>query len=111
VTVQTDGRMHCQSITGYIKANTRDIQTPVRFRLKYSLVEPPLASSALVRLNPILDQTQAHIDFEGTFQKDCGDDDLCESNLVIRAEPNITQSSGELGFVYKLGTNLSNNSL
>ncbi|XP_037725112.1 integrin alpha-PS1 isoform X1 [Drosophila subpulchrella] len=94
VTVQTDGRMHCQSITGYIKANTRDIQTPVRFRLKYSLVEPPLAASALVRLNPILDQTQAHIDFEGTFQKDCGDDDLCESNLVIRAEPNITQSSG-----------------
>ncbi|KAH8368172.1 hypothetical protein KR084_007965 [Drosophila pseudotakahashii] len=94
VKVQTDGRMHCQAITGYIKANTRDIQTPVRFRLKYSLVEPPLAESALTRLNPILDQTQAHIDFEGTFQKDCGDDDLCESNLVIRAEPNITQSSG-----------------
>nr|XP_017015192.2 integrin alpha-PS1 isoform X2 [Drosophila takahashii] len=93
VRVQTDGRMHCQAITGYIKANTRDIQTPVRFRLKYSLVEPPLADSALTRLNPILDQTQAHIDFEGTFQKDCGDDDLCESNLVIRAEPNITQSS------------------
>ncbi|XP_016979927.1 integrin alpha-PS1 isoform X1 [Drosophila rhopaloa] len=94
VTVRTDGKMACQSVTGYIKANTRDIQTPVRFRLKYSLQEPPLAASALTSLNPILDQTQAHIDFEGTFQKDCGDDDLCESNLVIRAEPNITQSSG-----------------
>ncbi|XP_017052130.2 LOW QUALITY PROTEIN: integrin alpha-PS1 [Drosophila ficusphila] len=93
VRVQTDGKTACQSVTGYIKANTRDIQTPVRFRLKYSLEEPPLAESALVRLNPILDQTQAHIDFEGTFQKDCGDDDLCESNLVIRAEPNITKSS------------------
>ncbi|XP_017064986.1 integrin alpha-PS1 isoform X2 [Drosophila eugracilis] len=93
VTVETNGIMACQAVTGYIKANTRDIQTPVRFRLKYSLVEPPLAKSALTRLNPILDQTQAHIDFEGTFQKDCGDDDLCESNLVIRAEPNITQSS------------------
>ncbi|XP_016039165.2 integrin alpha-PS1 isoform X2 [Drosophila simulans] len=94
VRVHTNGRMECQAVTGYIKANTRDIQTPVRFRLKYSLVEPPLADSALVRLNPILDQTQAHVDFDGTFQKDCGDDDLCESNLVIRVEPNITESSG-----------------
>ncbi|XP_017030441.1 integrin alpha-PS1 isoform X1 [Drosophila kikkawai] len=95
VTVRTDGKIACQRVTGYIKANTRDIQTPVRFRLKYSLVEPPLAESALVHLNPILDQTQAHIDFEGTFQKDCGDDDLCESNLIIRAEPNITRSGKE----------------
>ncbi|XP_043657980.1 integrin alpha-PS1 isoform X2 [Drosophila teissieri] len=94
VKVHTDGRTECQAVTGYIKSNTRDIQTPVRFRLKYSLEEPPLAESALVRLNPILDQTQAHVDFEGTFQKDCGDDDLCESNLVIRAEPNITIVSG-----------------
>ncbi|XP_017090583.2 integrin alpha-PS1 isoform X1 [Drosophila bipectinata] len=94
VRVRTDGRTACDRVTGYIKANTRDIQTPVRFRLKYSLEEPPLAKSALIRLNPILDQTQAHIDFEGTFQKDCGDDDLCESNLVLRAEPNITQEAG-----------------
>ncbi|XP_039497231.1 integrin alpha-PS1 isoform X1 [Drosophila santomea] len=99
VKVHTDGRTECQAVTGYIKSNTRDIQTPVRFRLKYSLEEPPLAESALVRLNPILDQTQAHVDFEGTFQKDCGDDDLCESNLVIRAEPNITEFSGN---AYKL---------
>ncbi|XP_017140366.1 integrin alpha-PS1 isoform X2 [Drosophila miranda] len=90
VKVRTDGRVACQMVTGYIKANTRDIQTPISFRLKYTLEEPPLAESALTRLNPMLDQTQAHIDFEGTFQKDCGDDDLCESDLVIRAEPNIT---------------------
>ncbi|XP_034662240.1 integrin alpha-PS1 isoform X1 [Drosophila subobscura] len=95
VKVRTDGRVACQISTGYIKANTRDIQTPIRFRLKYTLEEPPLADSALTRLNPMLDQTQAHIDFEGTFQKDCGDDDLCESDLVIRAEPNITAIGNE----------------
>ncbi|XP_023037066.1 integrin alpha-PS1 isoform X2 [Drosophila willistoni] len=92
VKVRTDGRTSCQMVTGYIKANTRDIQTPIGFRLKYTLVEDELAESALIRLNPILDQTRAQIDFEGTFQKDCGDDDLCESDLVIRAEPNITRS-------------------
>lgn len=94
VRVRTDGRPECQMVTGYIKANTRDIQTPIRFRLDYKLEEPELAESPLIRLNPILDQTQAHIEFEGTFQKDCGDDDLCESDLRLQAAPNL-EAEGE----------------
>ncbi|XP_017852272.1 integrin alpha-PS1 isoform X2 [Drosophila busckii] len=90
VRVRTDGGTACQLVTGYIKANTRDIQTPIRFKLDYTLEEPKLADSPLTRLNPILDQTQAHIEFEGTFQKDCGDDDQCESDLRLHAEPNLT---------------------
>ncbi|XP_030379040.1 integrin alpha-PS1 isoform X2 [Scaptodrosophila lebanonensis] len=86
VRVGTNGRSHCQQIIGYIKDNTRDIQTPIKMRLSYTLVEPPLADSGLIRLNPMLDQTQAHIEFEGTFQKDCGDDDECESNLLLEAQ-------------------------
>ncbi|KAH8396013.1 hypothetical protein KR222_001885, partial [Zaprionus bogoriensis] len=95
VRVRTDGRRECQMVTGYIKANTRDIQTPIRFRLDYKLEEPELAESPLTRLNPILDQTKAFIEFEGTFQKDCGDDDLCESDLRLRVEPNLTAEDGE----------------
>ncbi|XP_034489555.1 integrin alpha-PS1 isoform X2 [Drosophila innubila] len=99
VRVRTDGGIECQMVTGYIKANTRDIQTPIRFRLDYKLEEPELADSPLTRLNPILDQTQAYIEFEGTFQKDCGDDDLCESDLRLHAEPNLTPEDGEYAFI------------
>lgn len=99
VRVRTDGRIECQMVTGYVKANTRDIQTPIRFRLDYKLEEPELADSPLTRLNPILDQTQAYIEFEGTFQKDCGDDDLCESDLRLHAEPNLTAEDGKYAFI------------
>lgn len=37
-------------------------------------------------LNPILDQTQADREFQATFQKDCGLDDLCQSQLEVYAE-------------------------
>ncbi|XP_030567984.1 integrin alpha-PS1 [Drosophila novamexicana] len=99
VRVRTDGRVECQMVTGYIKANTRDIQTPIRFRLDYKLQEQQLADSPLERLNPILDQTQAYIEFEGTFQKDCGDDDLCESDLRLHAEPNLTAEDGQYSLI------------
>lgn len=42
--------------------------------------------SALDALNPILDQTQADREFQATFQKDCGLDDLCQSQLEVDAE-------------------------
>ncbi|XP_023169048.1 integrin alpha-PS1 [Drosophila hydei] len=99
VRVPTNGRLECQRITGYIKANTRDIQTPIRFRLDCKLEEQELADSPLTRLNPILDQTQAYIEFEGTFQKDCGDDDQCESDLRLSAEPNLTAEDGKYALI------------
>ncbi|XP_037937468.1 integrin alpha-PS1 isoform X2 [Teleopsis dalmanni] len=89
VTVRTDGRMACERVTGYIKENTRDIQSPIRFHLNYTIVESKLPNSGLKLLNPILDKTQAYIEFEGTFQKDCGDDDVCESNLLLNAEVDL----------------------
>lgn len=106
VRVRTNGKDECQQVTGYIKANTRDIQTPIRFRLDYKLEEPELADSPLTRLNPILDQTQAHVEFEGTFQKDCGDDDLCESDLRLQTELNVTSK----GKCDKWGTSSTNQS-
>ncbi|GBP05891.1 Integrin alpha-PS1 [Eumeta japonica] len=51
VTVRTDGRLSCQRVTGYIKENTRDIQSPIKLRLNYTLVESKLPNSALNALN------------------------------------------------------------
>lgn len=52
--------------------------------MNYSIVEPQLPRAALrAPLNPILDQTQADRQFQATFQKDCGYDDLCQSQLEV----------------------------
>lgn len=57
-----------------------------QFRLNYTIVESALPSSGLERLNPILDQTEADREFEATFQKDCGSDDVCQSQLEVYPE-------------------------
>ncbi|XP_036318657.1 integrin alpha-PS1 isoform X3 [Rhagoletis pomonella] len=99
VTVRTNGRMACQQVTGYIKENTRDIQSPIKFRLNYTIVEPKLPRSGLELLNPILDQTQAFVEFEGTFQKDCGEDDICESDLILNAELDLNMENDNYALV------------
>ncbi|XP_058978100.1 integrin alpha-PS1 isoform X2 [Musca domestica] len=99
VTVKTDGRLSCHRVIGYIKENTRDIQSPIKFKLNYTLVETKLPDSGLKGLNPILDQTQANIEFEGTFQKDCGDDDICESNLKLSAELDLNMENENYALV------------
>nr|XP_036220960.1 integrin alpha-PS1 isoform X2 [Bactrocera oleae] len=99
VTVRTNGRQTCQQVTGYIKENTKDIQSPIKFRLNYTIVEPRLPRSGLELLNPILDQTQAFAEFEGTFQKDCGDDDICESNLILNAELDLNMENDNYALI------------
>lgn len=49
-------------------------------------MESSLPSSGLKALNPILDQTQADRQFQANFQKDCGTDDLCQSQLEVYPE-------------------------
>lgn len=58
----------------------------LQFRLNYTIVESSLPSSGLKQLNPILDQAQADRQFEATFQKDCGSDDVCQSQLEVYPE-------------------------
>ncbi|XP_054088333.1 integrin alpha-PS1 isoform X2 [Zeugodacus cucurbitae] len=99
VTVRTNGKQTCQQVTGYIKENTKDIQSPIKFRLNYTIVEPTLPRSGLELLNPILDQTQAFAEFEGTFQKDCGDDDICESNLILNAELDLKMENDNYALI------------
>lgn len=91
---------NCQNEIVYVKESARDIQSPIKFHLSYSLVDEELAKSGLKRLNPILDQTQADRTFEALFQKDCGVDDICESKLKLSPSLDLErEKNGQYSFV------------
>lgn len=68
-------------------------------RLSYKLVqkepELPRPGEALPSMDnfPILNQVQADKVFYATFLKDCGDNDICESQLSLDASLNLPHSS------------------
>lgn len=72
-----------------MQENTRDIQSPIKMKLSYTLVqeEPkiPRAGEALPSIDnfPILNQQEAAKILVANFQKDCGSDDICQSRLNL----------------------------
>lgn len=68
-------------------------------RLSYNLVqdEPkrPRVGDRLPSMDslPILNQVQAVKVFHASFLKDCGDNDICESQLSVEANLNLPHSS------------------
>ncbi|CAG0879818.1 unnamed protein product [Darwinula stevensoni] len=81
--------------------NLYDIQSPIQFRLNYTLIQedpkPVYEGQPLPDIShyPILNQTQAIKDFEATFLKDCGEDKECQSDLNIQASLlNLPKDSG-----------------
>ncbi|XP_034942009.1 integrin alpha-PS1 isoform X2 [Chelonus insularis] len=104
VTLDSNKLMHCQREIIYLKENTRDIQSPIKFRLNYTLVqeEPvmPGEGDPLPDINnyPILNQQEAARIFEATFQKDCGDNEICESDLQLDAKLNLSASTVKSDF-------------
>ena len=51
-------------------------------------------------MQPILDQTQADRQFDASFQKDCGSDDICESQLEVKAEVSLEkEKDGQYTFI------------
>lgn len=82
-----------------IQEGTRDIQSAVKFRMSYTLVqdEPrsPRDGGPLPNINqyPILNQQEASKIFQATFEKDCGDNDVCESNMVTVANLDLPQGN------------------
>ncbi|XP_073969159.1 integrin alpha-PS1-like isoform X1 [Rhodnius prolixus] len=89
---------HCHSDTVYIKDDTRDIQTAVAMRLSYTMLQdvpvPPKPGDPLPRMDnfPILDQQQADRVVRATFLKDCGENDICESQLTVDASLDLPLS-------------------
>lgn len=91
---------HCSRQLVYLKEKT-DIQTPIKFKLTYTLIqkEPRMVPEGNplpdINMYPILNQKEASKVFEAKFLKDCGSNDICESDLSISAELNLPkQDSG-----------------
>ncbi|XP_025410272.1 integrin alpha-PS1 isoform X2 [Sipha flava] len=87
----------CQQHTAYIKENTVDIQSPIALRITYSLKENEIPvfkpGDPFPSLNgmPLLVQNQSEKTFFAYFQKECGDNDICESQVQVHAELMLTK--------------------
>lgn len=81
----------CNSELIFLKVNKdkSDLQNPIRFQLTFKLRQPPIKMSKpnerLPDINryPILNQIEAQKVFEAKFHKDCGDNDVCESDMRL----------------------------
>ena len=97
-----NGDQQCINVIGYVGNSHLDLQTPVQFHITYSLEQDqPIvqynSGEALPSLDnfPILNQAEAKKKFQATFEKDCGDDDVCKTHLVIL--PTLRDKAKELG--------------
>ncbi|XP_034256700.1 integrin alpha-PS1 isoform X2 [Thrips palmi] len=110
---------HCEEHIVYVKENTPDIQSAIKFKLSYSLIQDkprvPRPGEPVPSLSdyPILNQQEAAKTFTATFQKDCGNNDICESDLHVDAEFQLPKSPEPdtwmlmLGKDQELGLNIS----
>ncbi|XP_022240619.1 integrin alpha-PS1-like [Limulus polyphemus] len=95
----TVGKTRCKKEVVYLKEKS-DIQTPILFKLVYLLVQkdPPMIEEGeeLPDLNnyPILNQQEASKTFEATFLKDCGADEICQSNLDLATKFELPRPPG-----------------
>ncbi|XP_026499697.1 integrin alpha-PS1 isoform X1 [Vanessa tameamea] len=77
----------CREHVVYLKNNTRDIQTPIKFQVTYKIVhiQPQYSNvGALPNIDdyPVLNAT-ARTSFNANFLNDCGQDGICVSDLVV----------------------------
>ncbi|GAB6030530.1 hypothetical protein CHUAL_007394 [Chamberlinius hualienensis] len=103
----------CRKEVAYLKENTIDILNPIAFKVTYSLrQEKPVQEvegSALLDINgyPILNQQKASRIFQATFAKDCGDNDICESDLRTLVKLNLRNNEFTLGKEKEITLNVS----
>ncbi|XP_044758500.1 integrin alpha-PS1 isoform X1 [Coccinella septempunctata] len=97
INVKRAKRDQCQSETVYVNDGVRDILSPIVFNVKYEVEDDAVNS-------PILNKT-AFQQFEATFQKDCGGDEICESYLVVNAACLGDFPKTEEGYILNLGEN------
>lgn len=84
------------SIMCLLQFDVNDIITPIKFVVKKQLTEktpPPLyAGDPIPRIDdyPIANKLTGDSMKNVTFFKDCGDDDICYSDLQVTATWNVT---------------------
>ncbi|XP_042879254.1 integrin alpha-PS1-like, partial [Penaeus japonicus] len=100
------GIFQCSREIVYLLDGPRDILRPLRFKLSYEIIQgqpsPVPEGRPLPDIDefPILNQQEAVRYFKGTFAKDCGEDDICVSDLNIKA--NLSLDLHESGRHYLL---------
>lgn len=92
-------REHCSKELVYLKDKS-DIQSAIKMKLSYSLVQrvprhpTPGASLPNIDRFPILNQKEASRVFEARFLKNCGSNDICESDLHVEATLHLPTEAG-----------------
>uniref|UniRef100_A0AAR5QAR5 Integrin alpha-2 domain-containing protein n=1 Tax=Dendroctonus ponderosae TaxID=77166 RepID=A0AAR5QAR5_DENPD len=86
IEVEDLSKTYCQREVVYIKEGVSDILSPIKFKVKYTLEEDSKPHTAILNTTSIKE-------FEATFQKDCGDDDVCISYLELIAGTNFKKNS------------------
>ncbi|GBP30999.1 Integrin alpha-PS1 [Eumeta japonica] len=97
----------CRQHVVYLKNNTRDIQTPMKFQVTYSLVQSQPSyrtSGPLANIDdyPVLNATATNF-FSANFLNDCGLDGVCISDLTVKAELSLPRASTEDTYTLTLG--------
>ncbi|CAG7719954.1 unnamed protein product [Allacma fusca] len=93
---QNQAAKHCSKEIVYLKKGERDIQSPIAFKLTFTLIqsEPRYRANVpeLPRIEnyPILNQQEASKVFVARFEKDCKSD-LCESDLFVSLFTDLVQ--------------------
>ncbi|KAF5285911.1 hypothetical protein FQA39_LY04372 [Lamprigera yunnana] len=93
-TLEPTQTVYCQEETVFFPNSTRDILTPIKFRLNYTITSNTPHSA-------ILNQTSIK-DFEATFQKNCGEDDVCQSKIIMNASLLLNETD-DRKYVLNLG--------
>ena len=96
---QEGSQQHCTTIVAYVSDTVTDLQSPLQFALSYALVQEDLpieydTGRDLPHVNrfPILNQHQAQRTFYAKFQKNCGNDEVCQAMLVV--SPRLLDKEG-----------------
>ncbi|KAG6456594.1 integrin alpha-PS1 isoform X2 [Manduca sexta] len=97
----------CREHIVYVKNNTRDIQTPIKFQVTYKLehVEPRYSTGGMlpnIDDYPVLNATATTM-FSAHFLNDCGTDAVCVSDLVVNPVLQLPKSEDGKSYALTLG--------
>lgn len=91
------GTQNCQTKTVYVLDNLRNSIRPITMAVSYDYREP--AGGCNGKPCPVIDMYQTKsVSIQATYVKDCGSDDVCNANLVVKASPVLSKGETELVF-------------
>ncbi|XP_045602877.2 uncharacterized protein [Procambarus clarkii] len=103
------GIFQCSREIVYLLDAPRDILRPLRFKLSYEIIQreprPVAEGDPVPDIDdyPILNQQEALRYFEGTFAKDCGLDDICDSDLNVIGSLDLERHAKHDHYLLRLG--------